>query len=522
MMESELRQVVQSLLRPADTCVHAVQGRLLGLADLAERLCAIVKHEAREEYALFIFSLDELESPSCCVLQGIFPIRGHFSAHTQAIRGGWSEVLVATGDGSTLLINIPGDQFPQVFISQLNSAAHLFSNSGRRELPTAFDWLAGYEGCRTGWDRFSKPRPQHSTNPFAPPTTSGSGSLETAFPENWPWSHIITPNSDGSTDVANCEQDLSEFDPLHVSNNGSVPVPMETFTIREPSPTPSPNNNPFAPDSTNPFSTSPSPPPPSSTSYLVPTSAASVGMRSCTSESNLRRLQTEVSQQSSGLRGDPLISRSSDNLVSINETERHCVAGGLGQCLGDQTRLGVLTSSTSSLSSGGWENGENGEEGREEEFSASVQITDSRTKKKGWGLRGREGRRTTASAGQRYSKFEVISPAEITGRHRLNQSPDLRDLRKPREAVRLRFKKATGSETKASKANMDQPELSSHLPLPSLRQRPRAETRARSSTHWVSRYRPGVPVPRANVRESIVQAELRQKEKEFCNQKTLR
>ena len=62
--------------------------------------------------------------------------------------------------------------------------------------------------------------------------------------------------------------------------------------------------------------------------------------------------------------------------MSIDETERHCVAGGLGQGLADQTKLGVFTSSTSSLSSGGWENGENGEEGREEEFSASVQITD--------------------------------------------------------------------------------------------------------------------------------------------------
>ena len=71
-----------------------------------------------------------------------------------------------------------------------------------------------------------------------------------------------------------------------------------------------------------------------------------------------------------------LCCRSSDNLVSIDETERHCVAGGLGQGLADQTKLGVFTSSTSSLSSGGWENGENGEEGREEEFSASVQITD--------------------------------------------------------------------------------------------------------------------------------------------------
>ena len=55
------------------------------------------------------------------------------------------------------------------------------------------------------------------------------------------------------------------------------------------------------------------------------------------------------------------VCRSSENLVSIEESDRHCVAGGMG--------LQVLTSSTSSLSSGGWENGEDGEE----EFTASVQ-----------------------------------------------------------------------------------------------------------------------------------------------------
>ena len=69
---------------------------------------------------------------------------------------------------------------------------------------------------------------------------------------------------------------------------------------------------------------------------------------------------------------------------------------------------------------------------------------------------------------------------------------------------------------------MDQPELTSHLPLPSLRARPRAETRARSGGQWVSRYRPGVPVPRVNMRETIVQAELRMREKEFCDKKTVR
>ena len=67
---------------------------------------------------------------------------------------------------------------------------------------------------------------------------------------------------------------------------------------------------------------------------------------------------------------------------------------------------------------------------------------------------------------------------------------------------------------------MEHPELA---PKPPKRgQRRRAETRARSHSHWVSRYRPGVPVPMQSARESIVQAELRQKEVEFCTKNTLR
>ena len=75
--------------------------------------------------------------------------------------------------------------------------------------------------------------------------------------------------------------------------------------------------------------------------------------------------------------------RSSDNLVSIEESERHCVAGGGGGLAVTQGRLQALTSSTSSLSSGGWENGEEEEEEEEgrEGFSASVQITDSKNNK---------------------------------------------------------------------------------------------------------------------------------------------
>ena len=68
--------------------------------------------------------------------------------------------------------------------------------------------------------------------------------------------------------------------------------------------------------------------------------------------------------------------RSSDNLVSIEENERHCVAGG---GLGGQGRLPALTSSTSSLSSGGWEENGEGEEEREE-FGTSLQLPECENK----------------------------------------------------------------------------------------------------------------------------------------------
>ena len=135
--------------------------------------------------------------------------------------------------------------------------------------------------------------------------------------------------------------------------------------------------------------------------------------------------------------------------------------------------------SASSLSDGGWENGESGETGESgeerREFSASVQVTSectytisesqnlhsslspcsaqSKRKGRGWRLRGKEGRQTVATD-QRYSRFEVISDTEVTGvtgRRRLNRSPDLRDLRRPRDVAKMRFKMPTGSQTGVSK-----------------------------------------------------------------------
>ena len=84
--------------------------------------------------------------------------------------------------------------------------------------PSAFHWLHGYEACRTGWDRFTKPssnsRIQRSDSP-APLIEFGRDGRENggegerhmrvSLPESWPWSHIITPNSDGTTEVASKE-----------------------------------------------------------------------------------------------------------------------------------------------------------------------------------------------------------------------------------------------------------------------------------------------------------------------------
>ena len=46
----------------------------------------------------------------------------------------------------------------------------------------------------------------------------------------------------------------------------------------------------------------------------------------------------------------------------------------------------------------------------------------------------------------------------------------------------------------------------------------------RKKSKWVSRYRPGVPIPLPgeSARESIMQAELRHKEDEFCCPRQLR
>ena len=83
------------------------------------------------------------------------------------------------------------------------SLSPMTDQSSAADSATAFHWLQGYEKCRTGWDRFAKPQPSgenHSSHLID--LGAERGALRTGFPETWPWSHIITPNSDGKTEIA--------------------------------------------------------------------------------------------------------------------------------------------------------------------------------------------------------------------------------------------------------------------------------------------------------------------------------
>ena len=91
---------------------------------------------------------------------------------------------------SSLIHTVPSCNICLLVINQ--TVCLSLGTSSSANSPTAFQWLLGYEACRTGWDRFSKPHMDSQVN-FDP----GSG-----FPETWPWSHIITPNMDGSTEIA--------------------------------------------------------------------------------------------------------------------------------------------------------------------------------------------------------------------------------------------------------------------------------------------------------------------------------
>ena len=108
-----------------------------------------------------------------------------------------------------------------------------------------------------------------------------------------------------------------------------------------------------------------------------------------------------------------------------------------------------------------------------------------------------------------------------------DNSPNVHDHRRTLTAADFQkkhfdFLAPSGSKPGVSKVVFNSPELTRRR---RARSRDRASSRAAanlSRNQWVSRYRPGVPIPTESARESIMQAELRHREKEFCTYRELR
>lgn len=321
---------------------------------------------------------------------------------------------------------------------------------------------------------------------------------------------------------AACEAMLADFDPLYKENHASPERPAEDseeqcklvdFSVTRPTPENSPRlpstSNPFQVvdfPSGNPFATSSS-----STSNDLGI-VAPPDIRHCISDSNLLTLQSEYFQRPFN-HLEPLVTRSEEDLSSVEgQGERHCVAS--SRYDSDQYQLP-----------------------QREELEHSGERETSKETSDGQSDLGHRSRQLdTQSLNMPNSRPQTL--AEV---HRANSEEDVLDYKNrrvrnfdtsptlsgggtkriPREQFqqRLGFHSPSGTKALVSSVNMTSPVLS----------RRRARSRDRSSSKpappqstWVSRYRPGVPVPSQSARESIVQAELRQREKEFCSSEDIR
>jgi len=101
---------------------------------------------------MFLFVEDQFESPPSIILEAYYPIKASFSAQMKGIspitpthsivtgarllvhyiphtasQGSRCQVLLHNGQGSSLEVDLPSDGRTAVFISQLNTALHQFS-----------------------------------------------------------------------------------------------------------------------------------------------------------------------------------------------------------------------------------------------------------------------------------------------------------------------------------------------------------------------------------------------------------
>ena len=301
---------------------------------------------------------------------------------------------------------------------------------------------------------------------------------------------------------------LEDFDPLHNKNGDDAsqsdpdqplqqPVGLSvTGATPENSPLLSAPANPFSadPPTRNPFS-SPSPP------LRNPSRPEQQEMRHCISDSNLLALQSEHRFHSLN-HFEPLVTRSEvDLLTSLDgQEERHCVAGDPEHCLLNETEQCLLEQSGTARS---------GDMGREkvnrEELEDTVDKQSNRSQIKSFSLNTPNLRVQSAAEVQHSSSEEDLLDYKNRRVKSTETTPtDGRNRKLTKESI-VQFRSRSGPRPLVSKVNMTSPVLN----------------RKRASS-WVSRYRPGVPVPTLSARESIVQAELRQKEKEFCEFEVLR
>ncbi|XP_019858595.1 PREDICTED: uncharacterized protein LOC109586818 [Amphimedon queenslandica] len=279
------RVSVQQLLRPTDTCLFMIRGKLLGVNSNEERVIGIVKHEGTAEHALFVFQVDHLGSLSIHML---LPIYGMFTSVFRSSTPAGCHVEI-NFHGETYVFLLPYDTHTALFFSQLTLAKDKYLSSIKAGVsPVEFQWLDGYQMCRTGWDRFSKP-----STTSTPGGGAGGGAnteeIQSGFPDNWPWGHIITPRPDGRTDLAMCESyegrgqgpSIDEFDPLR-NNTSSLSPPSCVVTME----TSTPQSMPRLPyDPPVPPGADPRGPP-----LLIPFDKP---VRPCLSETNISQLQLE-------------------------------------------------------------------------------------------------------------------------------------------------------------------------------------------------------------------------------------
>ena len=318
---------------------------------------------------------------------------------------------------------------------------------------------------------------------------------------------------------------LEDFDPLmqssssHISSPSPSALPIDTaveLTVTNASPKQSPallKNSPFhTTDDTNPFERPPSPDD-SPLQRSSQTLTSKVLMKHCISDTNLHQLKQEHKPVEHDL-VDSLITRSEEDLTATTSdpSSRHCVANpphtqltGHKHAGSRGGRAGRKKHDEDQLSQSLFfvhleENEDNDVMTINDYFKTSEQRQVRSTETSPTMGRSTEtspvmGRKGISKLGPKH-KLEFLNPSGIKAvTNKTNsRSPDIRLNRKGLSRSRERSKSAAVPHVNAK------------------------------CSQWVSRYRPGVavPIPGATARESIMQSELRHREKEFCTPVQLR